>query len=123
MKKSCAFIIVLMLTVLSSITSCNKEEIPLDPIVGIWEYSNIQKDFSISATLTFNEDKTGLSQVEYIIYGKPESRNSNFVYITSGSILTIIIGTEITETPYSISENQLSITYLGEDMVLTKKQI
>ena len=121
MKKYITVGLTLMIVVFSSVTSCNKEEIPVDPIVGIWEYSETSEDFSMTVTLTFNSDKTGLSKVAYIVFGQPESYNYNFIYSTNGSVLTLIVGTEITDTPYSISENKLTLNYLDEELVLTRK--
>lgn len=121
MKKYFATGITLMILIFSSITSCKKEEIPLDPIVGIWEFTESSEDFSRIIKLTFNPDNTGLSQTDYLIYGEPDSKNSNFVYLTNGSILTIILGVEPTDYPYSISGNQLTITYPEEVLVFERK--
>ncbi len=113
----CAFVaLVLMLSI-----ACQKEEEPVDPIVGTWEYVESSEDFSRTVTLTFNADKSGLSKVSYVIYGDTDERNNNFTYSTKNGILTIIIGFEITDSPYSISENQLTTTFQGDLMVLTRK--
>ena len=121
MKKNFALGITLMILILGFVTSCSKEEIPVDPIVGTWEYSETSQDFSMTVVLTFNSDKSGLSKVSYIVFGQPESHNHNFIYTADGSVLTFIVGTEITDTPYSISENKLTLNYLDEEMVLTRK--
>ena len=103
------------------ISSCQKEEDPVDPIVGTWEYSESSVDFSRTVTLSFHSDKTGLSTVKYVVFGNPESHNNNFNYSTKDGVLTWIFGTDFSKTPYSISENELYLTYLEEDMVLTRK--
>ncbi|MBK6282210.1 MAG: lipocalin family protein [Draconibacterium sp.] len=108
--------LVLMLSI-----ACQKEEEPVDPIVGTWEYVESTEDFSRTVTLTFNADKSGLSRISYVIYGDTDERNNNFTYSTKNGILTIIIGFEITDSPYSISENQLTTTFQGDLMVLTRK--
>ena len=56
-----------------------------------------------------------------MIYGDNDERNNNFTYSTKNGILTLIIGFEITDSPYSISENQLTTTFQGDLMVLTRK--
>ena len=107
--------------VLMLITACQKEEEPVDPIVGTWEYVENSEDFSRIVTLTFNADKSGLSKVSYVIYGDADERNNNFTYSTKNGILTLIIGFEITDSSYSISENQLTTTFQGDLMVFTRK--
>ena len=102
-------------------SSCQKEEELVDPIVGTWEYSESSVDFSRTVTLSFHSDKTGLSTVKYVVFGNPESHNNNFNYITKDGVLTWIFGTEFSKTPYSISGDQLYLTYLEEEMVLTRK--
>jgi hypothetical protein len=101
--------------------SCQKEEDPDDPIVGTWEYTETSTDFSKTVTLSFYSSNTGLSTVDYIVFGNSESYNNNFSYSIKDGILTMAIGTKFYNTPYSISENQLSLKYLEEDMVLTRK--
>ena len=103
------------------ITACQKEEEPVDPIVGSWEYTESSEDFSRIVTLTFNADKSGLSKVSYIIYGDADERNNNFTYSTKNGILTLIIGFEITDSPYSISEDKLTTTFQGDLLVFTRK--
>ncbi len=113
----CAFVaLVLMLSI-----ACQKDEEPVDPIVGTWEYVESSEDFSRTVTLTFNADKSGLSRISYVIYGDTDERNNNFTYSTKNGILTLIIGFEITDSPYSISENQLTTTFQGDLMVFTRK--
>ena len=104
------------------ISSCQqKEEEPVDLIVGTWENVESSVDFSRTVTLSFYSDKTGLSTVKYVVFGNPESHNNNFTYTTKDGVLTWIFGTQFSETPYSISGDQLYLTYLEEDMVLTRK--
>ncbi len=103
------------------ISACKKDEEPIDPIVGTWEYVESSVDFSRTVTLTFNADKTGLSTVSYLVYGEQDNKNNNFTYSTKNGILTLIIGFEITDSSYSISENQLTTNYQGEMMVFTRK--
>lgn len=122
MKKHFAFGLTLMVLVLGSFTSCQDDEIPIDPIVGIWEFSESDEDFSRIVTLTFNPDNTGLEEIDYLIYGQPDSNNSNFVYLLKGSTLTLFYGAEPTDYPYAISGNQLTITYPEEVLVFTKKE-
>jgi hypothetical protein len=114
-------VVTFVILVFMFITACQKDEEPVDPIVGTWEFVETSVDFSRTVTLTFNADKTGLSTVTYVVYGEPDNKNNNFTYSTKNGILTLIIGFEITDSPYSISENQLSTTYRGEMMVFTRK--
>lgn len=122
MKKYFAIGLTLMVLVLVSFTSCQDDEIPIDPIVGIWEFSESDEDFSRTVTLTFNPDNTGLEEIDYLIYGQPDSNNSNFVYLLKGSTLTLFYGVEPTDYPYAISGNKLTITYPEEVLVFTKKE-
>jgi hypothetical protein len=121
MKNLYAFGIAVVFIVLVSITSCNKDDIQVDPIVGEWEYSETQEDFSRTITMTFMADNTGLEEIDYIIYGQPDSRNSNFVYLLNEGILTLIFGVEPNDYPYNISENKLTITYPDEVLTFTRK--
>ncbi len=103
------------------ITACRKDEEPVDPIVGTWEYSENSKDFSRTITLTFYADKSGISKDTYVVFGEPDIKINNFTYLTKNGILTLIMGYEITDSLYSISENQLTTTYRGEVLVFTRK--
>ena len=119
MKKISVFITILIV-VFTLNTACQKEEEPVDPIVGTWEYTESSVDFSRTVTLTFNSDKSGLSKVTYLVFGDGDEKNNNFVYNTKDGILTLIIGFEITDVPYLISENQLTTTFQGEVLVFTR---
>ncbi|HRX12423.1 MAG TPA: hypothetical protein P5210_12270 [Draconibacterium sp.] len=120
MGKSGSIFMFLVFVVLL-ITACQKEEEPVDPIVGTWEYAENSEDFSRIVTLTFNADKSGLSKIVYVVFGDTDERNNNFTYSTKNGILTLIIGFEITDSPYSISENQLTTTFQGDLLVFTRK--
>jgi len=122
MKKYFAVGLTFLILILGSITSCQNDEIPIDPIVGIWEFSESTEDFSRTVQLTFNADNTGLEEIEFLIYDQPDSSNSNFVYLLKDSILTLIFGVEPTDYPYTISGNKLTITYPDEVLVFTRKQ-
>jgi len=122
MKKLSSFGFTLIILILYLISSCQKEEEePVDPIVGTWEYVESSVDFSMTVTLSFHSDKRGLSTVNYVVFGNPESHNSNFTYSTKDGVLTWVFGTQFSNTPYSISGNQLSLRYFDKDMVLTRK--
>lgn len=114
---------IVMFTVLAFtlIIACQKDEEPVDPIVGTWEYVETSADFSRTVALTFNADKSGLSKVTYLVFGDTDEKNNNFIYSIKNGILTLIIGFAITDSPYSISENQLTTTFRGEMMVFTRK--
>jgi hypothetical protein len=116
-----AFAYIFSVLAFSLIAGCQKDEMPIDPIVGTWEYAETSDDFSRTVTLTFYADKTGLSTVKYVVFGKPETRNNNFTYIADAGNLTMVIGFEFNTAPYSISQNELTMTYLGEVLVLKKK--
>lgn len=120
MKKITCFITVLIV-IFTLTTACQKDEEPVDPIVGTWEYTESSVDFSRTVTLTFNADKSGLSKVKYLVFGDGDEKNNNFIYSTKDGILTLIIGFEITDVPYLISENQLTTTFQGEVLVFTRK--
>jgi hypothetical protein len=118
-KSGSLFMLVALVLIL--ITACQKDEEPVDPIVGTWEYIESSADFSRTVTLTFNADKSGLSKVTYVVYGDTDEKNNNFTYSTKNGILTLIIGFEITDSPYSITEDQLTTTFRGEELVFTRK--
>lgn len=121
MKKINAVGFTFLILIFSLITSCQKDDEPVDPIVGTWEYVETSEDFSRTVTLTFYEDKSGISTVTYLVYGEPDKKNNNFTYSTKNGILTLIVGFDITDSPYSIAENQLTTTYLGEVLVFKRK--
>ena len=120
MKKIGSFIMFLIV-IFTLTTACQKEEDTVDPIVGTWENVQTSVDFSRTVTLTFNADKSGLSKIKYLVYGDEDEKNNNFTYNTKNGILTLIIGFEITDVPYLISENQLTTTFQGEVLVFTRK--
>ena len=128
MNKILAIRLVLVIAIIGFFTSC-KDEVVIDPIVGVWEYSEIERGgeddvtdiiFSRHIELTFNPDNTGLEEIDYIIYDQPDSHNSNFVYLTKNGILTLFFGVEPTDYTYSISGNKLTIKYPSEELVFTK---
>ena len=120
MKKIGSFIMFLIV-VFTLTAGCQNEEDPVDPIVGTWENVQTSVDFSRTVTLTFNADKSGLSKIKYLVYGDEDEKNNNFTYNTKNGILTLIIGFEITDVPYLISENQLTTTFQGEALIFTRK--
>lgn len=120
MKNIGSFIIILIV-VFTLTTACRNDEDTVDPIVGTWENVQTSVDFSRTVTLTFNADKSGLSKVTYLVFGDTDEKNNNFTYNTKNGILTLIIGFEITDVPYLISENQLTTTFQSEVLVFTRK--
>jgi hypothetical protein len=119
MKRKFAIGLIFLFLALGFLNSC-KEEVAVDPIVGIWEFSEEEEDFSRFIKLTFNPDNTGLEEIDYIIYGQPDSNNSNFVYLVKNGILTLFYGVEPSDYPYSISGNKLTISYPSEELTFTK---
>ena len=123
MKKINAIGITFILLILGSFISCdkNKEENTINLIVGTWEYEESSEGFSMTVTLTFNSDNTGVSKIEIVYDGIPDTETSNFTYQISGNKLTVNEDGDISEVTYSISGDKLTITEDGYDMVFTKK--
>ena len=128
MKQYTTIGLLLFTLTLAVFTSC-KDEVQINPIVGIWEFYEEEKGligdrevivFSRHIELTFNPDDTGLEEIDYVIYDVPDSSNSNFVYLTKNGILTLFFGAEPSDYTYSISGNKLTITYPGETLTFTK---
>ena len=121
--------LILLTLIVGFLYSC-KDEVEVNPIVGVWEFSEVENGngedgapdiiYSRYIKLTFNPDNTGLEEIDYIIYDQPDSYNSNFVYLTKNDILTFFYGAQPTDRPYSIDGNKLTITYLSEELVYTK---
>jgi hypothetical protein len=120
MKKFNAFGIVFLVLLFSFFTSCNDEE-TIDPLIGVWELSEVEDGITMTITLTFNADKTGSVKVMIMIEGISESETENFTYNTDSNILTMTMDGESSEVTYSISGNKLTITEDGETLVFTKK--
>lgn len=120
MKKFNVIGVVFLVLLFSFFTSCNDEETP-DPLVGVWELSEVEDGITMTITLTFNSDNTGSVKVMVIIEGISESDTENFTYSTAANILTMTMGGESSEVTYSISGNKLTITEDGETLVFTKK--
>lgn len=126
MKKYSAFGLIVLIFVFGLVTSCGKDDEPVDPIVGMWEFSEMEKDdegkivFARTIVLTFNPDNTGLEEIDYIIYGQPDSNNSNIVWLTKNNVLTLFYGVEPNDYTYSISGDKLTISYSDEDIIYTR---
>ena len=102
-------------------TSCNKDDDVDDPLVGTWEFTESLEWFSMTVTMTFNADKTGISKMVTVIDGETESVTTNFTYSTEGSKLTLTANGETAVLTYSISGNKLTLTEDGENIVYTRK--
>lgn len=105
---------------LVSIFSCSKDDEADDPILGTWEYKESIEGFSMTVTMTFNADHTGIAKSTIVFAGESESETSSFTYSTNGSQLTLTSEGESSVTTYSISGNKLTITEDGMQMVFTR---
>ena len=120
MKKFSFVGMVVMIFVLTSVISCDKEE-TADPIIGTWEYSFSEEGYSTTITFTFNSDNTGSLFAKYVEDGETETESFNFTYSTNGSTLSITGLGDIGELPYTIADNKLTIIEDGEVLIFTKK--
>lgn len=123
MKKINLALITILIIGLGVFNSCDKKETEsTDPIVGVWELKESGDGYSLTLTITFNSNKTGMLKEEYIEDGSTESYTDNFTYSTDNNDLVLIIDEETIELTYSISGSKLTISEEGEDMLIFTKK-
>ncbi|NOR74154.1 MAG: hypothetical protein GQ525_03240 [Draconibacterium sp.] len=121
--KNLKFVFLMFMAIsLASLISCNKEEVEeINTLIGTWSYT-IEFGELIEMTITFNEDYTGIVQIEYTDEDDyTEVETDNFTYSVSENELTLVIDGETEVTTFSISGNTLTIYADGEIIVLTKQ--
>jgi len=114
--------IVTLLLAVFSLPACDKDDDSTnDSIVGTWEHVESMEGFSMTVTMTFNADYTGISKIVLVIAGESDTETTGFTYSINGSLLTLIESGESSILTFSISGNKLTLTEDGENIVFTRK--
>lgn len=124
MKKISFVGMLVMIFVLTSIISCDKED-AVDPIVGTWEYFLSEEGYTETITFTFNLDNTGSLSARYVEDGETETESYNFTYSANATKLNITGLGDMDEFSYTIFGNKLTLTFDSDGgevvLILTKK--